>query len=199
MFLYDLRKGRKLGFLAIAAFLLFCTLCLSVVAVWHHFFNPNRDLLNAGGMPTTPLEMYVPATYETFDCFATGPSECERFDEYVASVSASPVAFTYTPISDDDPGELNADGTRTITLDPTLTDEQWQALGTAVTQDQTLQGAQISPEEVTLDGPVATAHVPSGTDGKTTPVRIEFQIAGSTEDPSNVRVVSVVYDDQESG
>lgn len=200
MFLYDLRRGRKWGLLAIAAFIVFCTVCISVVAAWHHFLNPNRDMLNAGGMPATPLELYVPATYETFGCLAAGPSDCDRFDDYVSSVSASPVAFTYSPLREDDPGNPNADGTHTITLDSTLTPEQWQALGTAVTQNQTLQGTQINPEEVALDGSVATVEVPSSAaDGEPSTARIEFEFTGSAEDPSTVRVIGVTYDEQEAG
>lgn len=200
MFLYDLRKGRKFGVLTILALVGFCTICVGFVAVWYQFLNPDRDSLDAGGMPKVPLEMYVPATYEAFGCFADGPSVCEQFPEYVESVSASPVAFTYTPRTDSDPGTLNADGTRTITLDDALTPEQWQAVGAAVTQGQTLQGTQVNTDDADIDGSIVIADIPSTSDPQnTTQAHIEFQFAGNADNPSSVRVVSVIYSKEGAG
>lgn len=193
MLLYDIRRGKKFTIFMIVALLVFFSLAVGFLAFWNHYLNPNSDAMGDDGLPKTPLVNYVPATYETFDCLAEGPSDCERFDQYVESVSASPVAFTYDPFTESDPGKANADGTRTITLDSTVSPAEWQSVGTAVTQGRSLDGAQIDVGSVSVDGSVATAQVPKSTGSTSASATLSFEYSGDVDNPSSVRVTGVTY------
>lgn len=198
MLLYDIRRGKKFTISMIVALLLFFTLALGFLAFWNHYLNPTRDAMGDDGLPKTPLVNYVPATYETFACLADGPTDCGRFEQYVESVSASPVAFTYDPFTENDPGKVNADGTRTIKLDSTVSPDDWQSVGVAVTQGRTLDGAQIDVSTVSVEGSVATAQVPKTTGSASASATISFEFSGDKDDPSSVRVTGVTYDNAEA-
>lgn len=195
MLLYDIKKGKKFTYIMLSALMAFFTLALGSVAVIHHFFNPNRDDFGANGLPKVPLASYVPATYETFDCFSSGPSECDKFDTFVSSMAASPTDFTYDPLAESDPGTLNRDGTRTVSLSSGLSEEDWQALGVAVTQDQTLNGAQINVNSVSVADSVATVAIPKGAgdDNASVTANITFEFSGAEDNPSSVQVTGVTY------
>lgn len=194
MLLYDIKKGRKYAIIYIASIFGIAVLILAIIAVWYYKLNPNRDQLGTDGRPKVALSHYVPATYETFGCLGEGPGKCDDFESYVESLTRSPVAFTYTPISEADPGTGNANGTRTITLDSSLSQGDWTAVGKAVTQNNSLAGAQISPDAVSIDGSVVTASVAhkNGDAGSVT-AQLTFQFSGSSDDPSDVRVTGVTY------
>lgn len=196
MFLADLRIGRKYGIIFGSVIMAACALVLAVIGVWFYFFNEDRDLVRSDGTTIVPLEIYVPATYETFQCFHIGPDQCEQFDNYAEFVSETPVEFTYPPFNEDGPGKSNGDGTNTVTLDASLSDEEWQEIGRGVTLDGTAQGESLTPEEVALNGSVAEAAVPLS-DGDSARLSMEFEHSGGPEDPSNVQVLAVRYEESE--
>lgn len=199
MLLYDIKKGRKFTITYITAIFAVCVLLLGFLAFWYYKLNPTRDQIGADGLPKVALAHYVPATYETFNCLAEGADECGDFGTYVESLSSSPVAFTYTPSDESDPGTVNADGTRTLTLDSGLSPSEWTAVGKAVTQDSSLNGAQINPDDVSIDGSVATASVAKKNGEGASTAHITFQFSGSTDNPSSVRVTGVTYGEGETG
>lgn len=199
MLLYDIKKGRKFTITYLTAIFAVCVLILGFLAFWYYKLNPTRDQMGTDGLPKVALTHYVPATYETFDCLAEGPAECGDFETYVESLSSSPVAFTYTPNDKTDPGTGNGDGTRTLTLDSGLSANEWTAVGKAVTQDSSLNGAQINPDDVSIDGSVATTSVARRSGGGAATAHITFQFSGSADNPSSVRVTGVTYGEGGAG
>lgn len=193
MILYDIRRGKKFAIYYAVAIFAACALILGFVAFWHYKINPARSEIASNGLPKVALTYYVPATYEAFDCLAAGPSDCANFTQYKKDFSDASVAFTYTAISDSSPGTVNDDGTRTVTLDPSLSDSEWMALGAAVTQDRTLAGADVNPDDVSIDGSVASAVVGKRDGSNPETARITFQYEGPTDNPESVRVTGVAY------
>lgn len=198
LFFYDLKKGKKLAKMYVIALLALFALLLGSLAVWHHFFNPKQDLIGADGMPKTPLELYVPSTYETFDCLADGPNGCQDWSENVDRISSSPVEFTFQPAGDagaDVPGQPNPDGTQTVRLDDSLSDAQWVALGESVTRDGQVDPGQFTRENITVTGSSAQAELADSSAGAPDVVTIGFDFSGGADDPTDVRVTSVLYEE----
>lgn len=192
MFLADLRLGRKYGFIFGGVVIGICALLLAVLGAWFYFFNEDRDLVRSDGTAIAPLEAYVPAAYETFYCFHLGPDECSDFAAFAEFVSDSPVEFTYQPFGESGPGSSNGDGTYTVSLDSSLSDQEWQEIGRSVTLDGTAQGENLTLDDVRLDGSSAAAAVPRA-GGDDVQLSMEFEHSGDPEDPSDVRVLSVKY------
>lgn len=183
---FDVRRGLRpaLSFTAIACTAFFIIIALIVGVFWL--------VTGQAKPPTSPLDTSIPITavgpsvVQVFDCVRAG-DECPYFEkskEFLIAGAPS-TGLVYTPLKDDDPGTLDADGNRVIRLSTATTPQEWAAVGRAVTLNGKASEKTVTEKTVTqVNAQTVTYPVP-GTNKTGTIVLSLSQ--------SSIVVVSVTY------
>lgn len=185
--LFDVRRMVRpaLG-IATVATVAFFTVIFAVVGVF--YFASGRATPPSSPLDAKiPVSTVAPSVVQVFDCVRVGEETCPYYDqstEYL--IQASPQdGLTYTPLKPDDPGTLQADGTRVVHLTRQTPAADWAAVGRAVTLDGAATEKTVTEKTVTVvDAQTGTFPVP-GT-GQTGTVRISLSQTAIT-------VLSVTY------
>lgn len=177
--------------------LLFCIPFFTIVLILSGYFI--YMLLDNRGMgediaEQIPLESLVAAHVQSFNCIHDGPDECEVYNEatdYLVRTSPEE-GMTYTPLNEDDPGEVQEDGTHLVVLSGDLSEDEWEALAESATLNGEANTSTVTENTVEPVSETAGQFLFSDSDDQQWLGQVELEL-----NDSGVALSSITYESAE--